>query len=61
MGREIRFYLLDLGSVFVLSPRQSQIDALASRIAQDLTEKGETLESMLQTLREQSERYGQQD
>lgn len=56
-----RFTLLDLGGVFVLSPRQSQIDTLAGRIAQELTEKGETLESMLQTLREQRERYGQQD
>jgi bifunctional DNA-binding transcriptional regulator/antitoxin component of YhaV-PrlF toxin-antitoxin module len=53
------FTLLDLGGVFVLSPRQTQIDALAGRIVQDLIEKGESLESMLQTLREQREQYGE--
>jgi bifunctional DNA-binding transcriptional regulator/antitoxin component of YhaV-PrlF toxin-antitoxin module len=53
------FTLLDLGGVFVLSPRQTQIDALAGRIVQDLMEKGESLESMLQTLREQREQYGE--
>jgi bifunctional DNA-binding transcriptional regulator/antitoxin component of YhaV-PrlF toxin-antitoxin module len=53
------FTLLDLVGVFVLSPRQTQIDALAGRIAQDLIEKGESLESMLQTLREQREQYGE--
>jgi bifunctional DNA-binding transcriptional regulator/antitoxin component of YhaV-PrlF toxin-antitoxin module len=55
------FTLLDLGGVFVLSPRQTQVDLLAGRISQDLMEKGETLESMLHALREQRERYGQKD
>jgi bifunctional DNA-binding transcriptional regulator/antitoxin component of YhaV-PrlF toxin-antitoxin module len=55
------FTLLDLGGVFVLSPRQTQVDHLAGRISQDLMEKGETLESMLHALREQRERYGQKD
>jgi len=50
--------LLDLGGVFVLSPRQSEIDALADRITKSLEEKGETLESMLQVLREERENYG---
>jgi AbrB family looped-hinge helix DNA binding protein len=50
--------LLDLGGVFVLSPKPSGIDALADRIAAELQEKGETLESMLQALREERERYG---
>ncbi len=44
--------LLDLDGVFVLSRRPSQVDALADRIAAELVERGETLESMLQTLRE---------
>jgi len=50
--------LLDLGGVFVLAPKPSQIDALAERIAAELQDKGETLESMLQALREERERYG---
>lgn len=44
--------LLDLDGVFVLSPRPSQVDALADRIADELAGRGETLESMLQALRE---------
>ena len=50
--------LLDLGGVFVFSPRQSEIDALADRITKSLEVKGETLESMLQVLREERENYG---
>jgi len=56
-----RFTLLDLSGVFVLTPRRSEIDALADRITQALTERGETLETMLQVLREERERYGGQD
>ena len=50
--------LLDLGGVFVFSPRQTEIDALADRITKSLEAKGETLESMLQVLREERENYG---
>ncbi len=50
--------LLDLGGVFVFSPRQTEIDALADRITKSLEAKGETLESMLQVLREERESYG---
>jgi len=50
--------LLDLGGVFVLSQRQSQVDFLAERIGQALVEKGETLESMLRLMREERENYG---
>ena len=56
-----RFTLLDLGGVFVLTPRRSEIDALADRITQALTERGETLETMLRVLREERERDGSQD
>jgi AbrB family looped-hinge helix DNA binding protein len=52
--------ILDLGGVIALSPRRSEVDALADRIAHVLTEKGETLETMLQTLREERERYASQ-
>lgn len=54
----VRFTLLDLGGVFVLSPQVSRVDELANRIAQDLSSKGETLEGMLRLLREGRERYG---
>lgn len=53
--------LLDLGGVFVLSPRVSEIDQLASRITESLTEQGEDLESMLKVLREKREQYGDPD
>lgn len=55
------FTLLDLGGVFVISPQRSNIDSLADRINQSLSEKGETLESMLLTLRKERERYDQGD
>jgi len=55
------FTLLDLGGVFVLSPRRSEIDALADRLTRALAEQGETLETMLQALREERERYASQD
>ncbi len=54
------FTLLDLGGVFVLSPRRSEIDSLADRLARSLTERGETLETVLQALREERDRYAGQ-
>ena len=48
--------LLDLGGVFVLSPRLSEVDALAEPIAAGLQVRGETLESMLQALRGEREK-----
>lgn len=50
--------LLDLGGVLVLSPQRSEIDAIADRIARQWAEQGETLESMLQALREERDRRG---
>jgi AbrB family looped-hinge helix DNA binding protein len=44
--------LIDLGGVFVLSPRRSEIDTIADKIADQWTEDGETRASMLQALRE---------
>jgi bifunctional DNA-binding transcriptional regulator/antitoxin component of YhaV-PrlF toxin-antitoxin module len=52
------FTLMDLGGVFVLSPRRSEIDVLAERIGVQWTEDGETLETMLQALREERDRRG---
>jgi len=51
--------LLDLGGIFVLSPRSSQIDVLADQVAEQWAADGKTLESMLQALREERERRGQ--
>ena len=55
------FTLLDLGGVFVLSPRSTEVDDLSARITKALIEKGATLEGMLATLREERERYGNKD
>lgn len=52
------FTLTDLGGVFVLSPRRSEIDILAERVAEQWTEEGETLETMLQALCEERGRRG---
>jgi len=52
------FTLLDLGGVFVLNPRRSEIDAVADKIAAQWAEDGETLETMLQALRKERERRG---
>lgn len=49
--------LLDLGGVFVLSPRRSEIDGLADKISVTLAEQGESLESMLQALRDARQHY----
>jgi AbrB family looped-hinge helix DNA binding protein len=45
--------LIDLGDgVVVMSPRRSRIDEIADKMAKELQESGESLESMLKTLRE---------
>ena len=51
--------LLDLGGVFVLSPRRSEVDAIADKMRSEWQDKGETLESMLQALREERAKYGE--
>ncbi len=52
------FTLIDLGGVFVLNPRRSEIDALADKIARQWAEDGETLETMLRALHEERESRG---
>ena len=44
--------LLDLGGVFVVSPRVSRVDAVAERLAAEWKDRGLTLDEMLATLRE---------
>ena len=45
--------------VFVISRRRSQIDAVANQLAQEWQDTGESLESMLKTLREVRAEYDQ--
>lgn len=52
-----QFTLLDLDGVFILSPRVSEIDALAERVAEQWAADGATLETLLQALREEREAY----
>lgn len=47
------FSVVDLGNgSFLLSPRRSRVDELADQIRLELEARGESLESMLRTLRE---------
>lgn len=53
------FTLLDLGEgIFILSPKRSEIDAIADKIANQWAEDGETLGSMLEALREERDQRG---
>jgi len=50
--------LIDMGDgAFMLTPRRSRIDKVADKIRLELEARGETLESMLKTLREVREEY----
>jgi AbrB family looped-hinge helix DNA binding protein len=50
--------LIDLGNgAFMLTPRRSRVDEVADKIRVELEARGETLESMLKTLREVREEY----
>ena len=55
------FTLLDFDGVFILSPRRSEVDALARKIGSAISSKEETLENMLIVLREERERYGRRE
>lgn len=55
------FTILDLGGTFMLTPGRSEVDELANEITQALVERGETLESMLEALREERERRAEED
>ena len=50
--------LIDLGDgVFVISPRRSRVDEIADKLAREWQDSGESLESMLNTLREVRAEY----
>jgi AbrB family looped-hinge helix DNA binding protein len=50
--------LLDLGGVFVVSPRVSRVDAMAERLAAEWRGQGVTLDEMLAVLRERRAGHG---
>jgi bifunctional DNA-binding transcriptional regulator/antitoxin component of YhaV-PrlF toxin-antitoxin module len=50
--------VIDLDGAFVISSHRSEVDRLADEIGSFLAERGESLESMLTTLREEREKYG---
>ena len=47
--------------VFVISRRRSQIDEIADKLAQEWQDSGESLESMLTTLREVRAEYNEKN
>jgi len=49
--------LIDLGGVFVLAPQEIETDRLANRLAEKWQQQGESLETLLKTLREVREEY----
>lgn len=50
--------LIDLGDgVVVMSPQRSQVDEIANKLAREWQDSGESLESMLNTLREVRAEY----
>ncbi len=52
------FTLIDLGGVFILSPVRSEIDNIADKISSQWTDDGESLGSMLRTIREERDKRG---
>jgi AbrB family looped-hinge helix DNA binding protein len=51
--------LIDLGDgVVVMSPQRSRVDEIANKLAKEWQDSGESLESMLTTLREVRAEYG---
>ncbi len=51
--------LIDLGGgVVVMSPQRSRVDEIANKLAKEWQDSGESLKSMLTTLREVRAEYG---
>ena len=48
-------------NVFVISRRRSQVDEIANKLAQEWRDSGESLESMLTTLREVRAEYHEKE
>lgn len=55
------FHLVDLDGVFILTPMLPMVPELAREIEQARLEAGLSIEELLQGLREQRERYNQEN
>lgn len=53
--------LLDIEGAILLLPYRSEIDTIADKITFSLKSSGESLESMLRSLREERTKYGKKD
>ncbi len=49
--------LIDVGGVLVMSPETTEVNPIADRIRDRLKKEGETMASVLNTLREERESY----
>ena len=52
-----KMMLLDLDGMLVLHPPEDDVDFIANRLGDKLTAKGQTLETLMQAIREQREQY----
>lgn len=52
-----KIMVLDLDGLLVLHPPEDDVDVIANRIGSKLTANGETLETIMQAVREQREQY----
>lgn len=53
--------MIDLGGSLLVTPKASEIDTIADRLSSRFKGEDRTLEAMLKTVREERERYGQED
>src|SRR6516165_5392330 len=53
-----KYTIIDLGGVFVLSPREPHVNALCNEIREELLDAGASLEEMLAELRRMREADG---
>ncbi len=54
--------LIDLGEgVVVMIPKRSRVDEVANKLAKEWQDSGESLESLLKTLREVRSEYGDEE
>ena len=52
-----KMMLVDLGGMLVLHPSEDEVDFIADDIGSRLAAKGESLDTLMQAIREQREQY----
>lgn len=52
-----KMMLVDLDGMLVLHPSEDEVDFIANDIRNNLTAKGENLDTLMQAIREQREQY----